>query len=75
MTKVLERLSGHRPAAGRTALVLAAALALALGGCANTIKGAEKDSRKIFGTDGGSPSAGQSPSATNAKGGTWKNPE
>ena len=59
----------------RVALALAAALALApaLGACANTIKGAEKDTRKVFGTEGGSPATGQNPTPSNAKGG-WTNP-
>jgi predicted small secreted protein len=65
------------PGGRRLAMVLAAALALgpALGACTNTIKGAERDSRKIFGTEGGSPSTDQNPTASNAKGDAWKNPE
>lgn len=60
--------------ARRAALVVVAALGLALGGCANTIKGAEKDSQKVFGTSGGSPKTGQNPTSSNAKGG-WTNPQ
>ncbi len=65
------------PARRRAALALAAAFALgpALGACANTIEGAEKDSRQIFKTEGGSPSAGQNPTPSNAKGGAWTNPQ
>lgn len=61
---------------GRRALVLAGVIALAstLGACANTIQGMERDSRKIFGTAGGSPSTGQNPTASDAKSG-WQNPE
>ena len=65
------------PAARRLALAMAAALVLGpvLAACTNTIQGLEKDSRKVFGTEGGSPSTGQNPSQSNAKTGTWKNPE
>ncbi|MEQ8817234.1 MAG: hypothetical protein RLO51_23075 [Thalassobaculum sp.] len=65
------------PVARRLALAMATALVLgpALAACTNTIEGLEKDSRKVFGTEGGSPSTGQNPSASNAKTGTWKNPE
>lgn len=63
--------------ARRLVIAMTAALALgpALGACTNTIEGLEKDSRKVFGTEGQSPSTGQNPSASNAKTGTWKNPE
>lgn len=69
--------SDRRTARGRAALVLAALLALApaIAACTNTIKGAEKDSRRIFGTAGGSPSSGNNPTATNAGNGGWTNPE
>lgn len=58
----------------RTAIVVAIALSAALGACTNTIKGAEKDGEKIFGTAGGSPTTGQNPTPSNAKGG-WTNPQ
>lgn len=67
-----------RSSARRFAPVLVAVLALgpALGACTNTIQGLEKDSRKIFGTQGGSPATGQNPTASNAKSGTtWTNPQ
>ena len=71
----------RRPAPCRSgrqlALALAATLALGpvLGACANTIKGLEKDGRKVFGTEGGSPATGQNPTPSNAKTGAWRNPE
>lgn len=67
--------TGHRHGR-RLALALAAMLALApaVGACTNTIQGAEKDSRKIFGTAGGSPTTGKNPTPSNAKG-AWQNPE
>lgn len=68
---------GKCPSTRRLVAALTAALLLApaLAACTNTIKGAEKDSRRIFGTEGGSPSSGQNPTGSNAKGGAWKNPE
>ena len=71
----MTKLPGHRRGR-RLALVLAAVLALApaVGACTNTIEGAEKDSRKIFGTAGGSPANDRNPTPSNAKG-AWKNPE
>lgn len=61
--------------AGRVlALVALLAVAPAMAACTNTIQGAEKDGRKIFGTGGGRPAAGQNPTPSNAKG-AWKNPE
>ncbi len=67
----------NKTATRRLALALATALALgpALGGCANTIQGLDKDSRKVFGTEGGSPATGQNPTPSNARPGAWKNPE
>ena len=61
----------------RTALALAAMVSLgsAIGACTNTIEGAEKDSRKIFKSEGGSPTTGQNPTPSNAKGGGWTNPQ
>lgn len=66
----------RRPAA-RTAFLLALALALGatLGACTNTIKGMERDGRKIFGTAGSTPATGQNPTPSNAKQSGWKNPE
>jgi len=61
---------------GRLAVALAAMMAVApaLGACSNTIEGAEKDGRKIFGTAGGSPTTGKNPTPSNAKG-AWQNPQ
>ena len=60
----------------RSAIAMASAMALAvvLGACTNTIKGAEKDSQKIFGTAGESPKTGQNPTSSNANPG-WTNPQ
>ena len=61
----------------RTALALAAMVSLgpAIRACTNTIEGAEKDSRKIFKSEGGSPTTGLNPTPSNAKGGGWTNPQ
>lgn len=77
MTCEQHHLPALRRPGRRRALALAATLILgpALGACANTIEGLEKDSRKVFGTEGGSPSTGQNPTPSNAKTGSWKNPE
>lgn len=70
-------LNGSDRRRGRHAVLAVAtllALAPALGACTNTIEGAEKDSRRIFGTAGGSPTSDKNPTSSNAKGG-WTNPQ
>ncbi len=56
-------------------LAVAVALGLTLAGCANTMRGVEQDSRKIFGTIGNGSSTGDDRSGSTQKTGTWKNPE
>lgn len=77
MTHVPHRHSAHRRPGRRLALALAATMILTpvLAACTNTIEGLEKDSRKVFGTEGGHPSTGQNQTPSNAKTGNWKNPE
>lgn len=77
MTHVPHSIPTPRRCGRRLALGLVASMILGpvLGACSNTIQGLEKDSRKVFGTEGNSPSTGQNPTPSNAKPGSWKNPE